>query len=87
MLLNYRCISVEEIEGVGKVTATRLRSHGVECVEDILLLGSRTIAEIIGSEEHADKIFRSAVELLKSQGLYKSFMTALELLEYRSKSR
>lgn len=72
-------LDVEEIEGVGRVTAQKLREHGYTTVKDVAFASVRELAEILGSEERAEQIIKAAQKLL---GL-KPFINALELYEKR----
>ena len=72
-------VDVEEIEGVGRVTAEKLRSAGFRTVKDVAYASVKELAEIIGNEERAEQIYRNAWRIL---GLG-SFITALEIYEKR----
>jgi len=79
-LLKYAKINVEELEGVGKATAAKLRKLGIYYVEDILFANPRELADELG-EEKAKQLLESAVKLLEKQGAYKHFVTAYEWYE------
>jgi len=85
-LLKHVGIDIEEIEGVGKVTAQKLRQHGIYYAEDILSYNVKELAEIVGSEDMAEKIFRNTLKLLEQQEVYKHFITAEELYMLRQSS-
>jgi len=70
---------VEEIDGVGKITAQKLREAGYLTVRDVAYASVAELAEIVGSEERAEQIIKSAQKLL---GI-KPFITALEFFESR----
>jgi len=75
----YPTIDVEEIEGVGSLTAQKLRSAGYATARDVAFASVRDIAEIIGSEDRAKHIIAVAQKLIGMQ----PFITALELYEKR----
>ena len=75
----YAMLDVEEIDGVGRVTAQKLREAGYLTVRDVAFASVKELAEVIGSEERAAQIIKAAQRLL---GL-KPFITALELFERR----
>jgi len=72
-------VDIEEIEGVGKVTAQKLREAGYLSVKDIALASVKELAEILGSEDRSRQIIMSAQRLI---GLT-PFITAYELYEKR----
>ncbi len=72
-------IDVEEIEGVGRVTAQKLRQHGYTTVKDVAFASVKELAEVVGSEDRALNIIKAAQKLL---GL-RPFISALELYEKR----
>jgi DNA repair protein RadA len=76
-------IDIEEVEGVGKVTAQRLREHGIFCVQQLVYMSAKELAEIVGDETRAETILKNAFKLLSKQGLYKSFRSAEEVLRER----
>ena len=76
-------IDIEEIEGVGRVTAQKLRQHGYMTVKDVAFASVKELAEILGSEERALQIIKAAQKLL---GI-KPFISALELYEKRRSIR
>jgi len=75
----YAMMDVEEIDGVGRVTAQKLREAGYLTVRDVAFASVKELAEVIGSEDRAYQIIRAAQKLL---GI-KPFVTALELYERR----
>ena len=77
--VEYPSIDVEEIEGVGRVTAQKLRDAGYLTARDVAFASVKELAEIIGSEERAKNIIAAAQKLI---GL-KTFITAFELYERR----
>lgn len=68
---------VEEIEGVGKVTAQKLRESGYNTALDVAYAGVKELADILGSEDRARQIIAAAQRLV---GL-NNFVTALEIYE------
>jgi len=75
----YPTIDVEEIEGVGSLTAQKLRAAGYTTARDVAFASVREIAEIIGSEDRAKNVIAAAQKLIGLQ----QFITALELYEMR----
>jgi len=75
----YPTIDVEEIEGVGSLTAQKLRDAGYTTARDVAFASVREIAEVIGSEDRAKHVIAAAQKLIGLQ----LFMTALELYEKR----
>ena len=75
----YAMMDVEEIDGVGRVTAQKLRDAGYLTMRDVAFASVKELAEVIGSEDRAYQIIKAAQKLL---GL-KPFVTALELYERR----
>jgi DNA repair protein RadA len=68
---------VEEIEGVGRVTAQKLRESGYNTALDVAYAGVKELADILGSEDRARQIIAAAQRLV---GL-NNFVTALEIYE------
>ncbi|WP_291766132.1 DNA repair and recombination protein RadA [Caldivirga sp. UBA161] len=68
---------VEEIEGVGRVTAQKLRESGYNTALDVAYAGVKELEEILGSEDRARQIIAAAQRLV---GL-NNFVTALEVYE------
>ncbi|KUO87319.1 DNA repair and recombination protein RadA [Vulcanisaeta sp. EB80] len=75
----YPTIDVEEIEGVGRVTAQKLREAGYNTARDVAFASVKELAEILGSEDRAKQIIAAAQKLI---GLT-PFITAYELYEKR----
>ena len=71
---------LEDIEGVGRVTAEKLRKFGYYTVKDIAYASVHELAEVLGSEDRARSIIYSAQKLL---GGGKMFITAKEYYEQR----
>jgi DNA repair protein RadA len=72
-------IDVEEIDGVGKVTAQKLKEAGFMNARDVAYASIRDLLGVVGSEDRAKQIIQSAQRLI---GL-KSFVTAFEVYENR----
>lgn len=75
----YPVIDVEEIEGVGRVTAQKLREAGYNTARDVAFASVKELSDILGSEDRAKQIIASAQKLI---GLT-PFITAYELYEKR----
>ena len=73
-------IDVEELEGVGKVTAQKLREAGYTTVRDVAFASVKEIAEIVGSEDRAEQIIEAARKMLNLS----AFITAYEVYKRRS---
>ncbi|MEM4444506.1 MAG: DNA repair and recombination protein RadA [Thermofilum sp.] len=73
-------IRLEDLEGVGRITAQKLRSAGYYTVTDIAFASAHELAVILGSEERAMAIIRAAQRLV-SRG--EEFITAKTLFEKR----
>ncbi len=71
---------LEDLEGVGRVTAQKLRDAGYYTLRDIAYASAHELAMVIGSEDRAYNIIRSAQKLL---GYGHEFITAKELFEKR----
>jgi len=71
---------LEDIEGVGRITAEKLRKSGYVTLKDVAFASVRELAEVIGSEERAKNIILSAQKLL---GGGRHFITAKEYYEQR----
>ncbi len=78
-VVRYPSIDVEEIEGVGRVTAQKLREAGYLTARDVAFASVKELAEVIGSEERARQIILAAQRLIGLQ----PFITAYELYEKR----
>jgi len=72
-------IDVEEVEGVGKATAQKLRAAGFTTAEEVAVASAKELAAVIGSEDRARQIIAAAQQLVG----FKPFMTAYELYEMR----
>ena len=75
----YPVIDVEEIEGVGRVTAQKLREAGYLTARDVAFASVKELADVIGNEERARQIIMAAQKLIGLQ----QFITAYELYEKR----
>ncbi|RLE60826.1 MAG: DNA repair and recombination protein RadA [Thermoprotei archaeon] len=71
---------LEDLDGVGRVTAQKLRNAGYQTIRDIAYASAHELAMVIGSEDRAFSIIRSAQRLL---GEGEEFITAKELFERR----
>jgi len=71
---------LEDISGVGRITAEKLRREGYFTLKDIAYSSVNEIAEIVGSTEKARNIIYSAQKLL---GGGKLFITAREYMDER----
>ncbi len=71
---------LEDIEGVGRITAEKLRRAGYYTLKDVAFASAHELAEVLGSEERALAIIRSAQRLVTGGKL---FMTAREYYERR----
>ena len=79
-------MSVEELEGLGTVTAKALENAGIKYVVDLVVRDSVELAELTSLTRVAcDKIVQQAREVWSESGAVKeSFIGARELLEYRT---
>ncbi|MEM3137525.1 MAG: helix-hairpin-helix domain-containing protein, partial [Thermofilaceae archaeon] len=73
-------LELEDLEGVGRITAQKLKQAGFFSIKDIAFASAHDLAEILGSEERAMSVIRSAQKLL---GYGKIFVTAREFYEER----
>lgn len=73
-------VRLEDLEGVGRITAQKLRAAGYFSVKDLAFASAHELAVILGSEERAMAIIRAAQRLV-SRG--EEFITAKELFEKR----
>ncbi|RLE78263.1 MAG: DNA repair and recombination protein RadA [Thermoprotei archaeon] len=71
---------LEDISGVGRITAEKLRNAGYYSIKDIAYASAHELAAIIGSEDRARNIVMEAQKLL-GRGRY--FITAKEYYEER----
>ncbi len=75
-------IELEDIEGLGRVTAEKLRNAGIYSIKDLATSSVMEIGNIIGSEHRAKMLILNAQKLL-SRGRF--FITAKEYYEERQK--
>mgnify|MGYP001772635744 CR=1 FL=1 len=73
-------VKLEDLEGVGRITAQKLRAAGYYSIKDLAFASAHELAVILGSEERAMAIIRAAQKLI-SRG--EEFITAKELFEKR----
>ncbi|MEZ0346448.1 MAG: DNA repair and recombination protein RadA [Infirmifilum sp.] len=73
-------VRFEDLEGVGRITAQKLRAAGYYSIKDLAFASAHELAVILGSEERAMAIIRAAQKLI-SRG--EEFITAKELFEKR----
>jgi len=71
---------LEDIEGLGRVTAEKLRRTGIFSPRDLAAASVQEVAEAIGSEERAKSIISNAQKLVMRGKL---FITAKEYYEQR----
>ena len=76
----FEAYELEDIEGVGRVTAEKLRNAGYYTVRDIAFASVKELAEAIGSEDRARALIIKAQKLIFKG---KTFMTAKEFWESR----
>ncbi len=78
---------LEDIEGIGPVKLKKLNEHGIYSAKDIIVKGSRELAEIL--QENSDstsKMVEGARRFLVSKNVVgKAQLTGRELLNYRTK--
>jgi len=72
-------IDVEEIEGVGRVTAQKLKAAGYLTARDVAFASVKELVDIVGGEDRAKQIIMAAQKLIGLQ----PFITAYELYEKR----
>lgn len=73
---------LEDLEGVGRITADKLRKAGFYSLRDIAYASAHELAEVLGSEDRALAIIKSAQRLI---GGGRIFMTAKEVYERRQR--
>jgi len=61
-------VRLEDLEGVGRITAQKLRSAGYYTVTDIAFASAHELAVILGSEERAMAIIRAAQRIINRRG-------------------
>ena len=71
---------LEDLEGIGRITAEKLRNKGIYSLKDLAFVSVHELAEIIGSEERAKTLILRAQKAL---GRGKYFITAKEYYEQR----
>jgi len=71
---------LEDLEGVGRITAEKLRKAGFFTIKDIAYASAHELSQVIGSEERALNMIRMAQKLI---GGGKIFITAREYYERR----
>jgi len=76
----YENFTLEDLEGVGRVTAEKLRNAGYFTIKDIAYASAHELAEAIGSEDRALSIIHSAQKLIEGGRI---FVTAREVWERR----
>jgi len=75
-------IRLEDLDGVGRITAQKLRAAGFYSVRDLAFASAHELAVVLGSEERAIAIIRAAQKLV-NRG--EEFITARALFEKRKK--
>ena len=73
-------IRLEDLDGVGRITAQKLRAAGFYSVRDLAFASAHELAVVLGSEERAIAIIRAAQRLV-NRG--EEFITARALFEKR----
>ncbi|MCC6002807.1 MAG: DNA repair and recombination protein RadA [Thermofilum sp.] len=73
-------IRLEDLDGVGRITAQKLRAAGFYTVRDLAFASAHELAVVLGSEERAIAIIRAAQKLV-NRG--EEFITARALFERR----
>jgi len=73
-------IRLEDLDGVGRITAQKLRAAGFYSVRDLAFASAHELAVVLGSEERALAIIRAAQKLV-NRG--EEFITAKALFEKR----
>ncbi|HDD63906.1 MAG: DNA repair and recombination protein RadA [Thermoprotei archaeon] len=79
---SYEEFRLEDIEGVGRITAEKLRRNGYVTLKDIAYASAHELAQIIGSEDRARTIILYAQKLI---GGGRVFITAKEYYEQRQR--
>ena len=79
-------LKINQLEGVGAVTAKKLQDFGVSSLHDICVRGGREISEITGvTKSKADQWVFNAQKILEDNDLVrKSDMSVVDLMEYQS---
>jgi len=80
-------LSVEQLDGVGKITAKKLEDFGVTSLIDICVRGSKELSEITGVAKVKTSVWvTNSQKLLEQNGLIRvSDMGVLELLDHQEK--
>jgi DNA repair protein RadA len=73
-------VRLEDLDGVGRITAQKLRAAGFYTVRDLAFASAHELAVVLGSEERAIAIIRAAQKLV-NRG--EEFITARALFERR----
>jgi DNA repair protein RadA len=73
-------VRLEDLDGVGRITAQKLRAASFYSVRDLAFASAHELAVVLGSEERAIAIIRAAQKLV-NRG--EEFITAKELFEKR----
>jgi len=73
-------VRLEDLDGVGRITAQKLRAAGFYSVRDLAFASAHELAVVLGSEERAIAIIRAAQKLV-NRG--EEFITARALFEKR----
>jgi len=78
---------IEDIEGIGATRIKRLNEHGIYKAQDLIVKGSRELAEIMDmNTDQTSKMVESARRfLVKKDVVGKSQLSGRELLNYRTK--
>ena len=78
-------LKINQLEGVGAVTAKKLHDFGVSSLHDICVRGGREISEITGvTKAKADQWVFNAQKILEDTNLIrKSDMGVVDLMEYQ----
>ena len=79
---NVEDMELEDIEGLGRVTAEKLKNAGIFSIKDLATSSVTEVGNIIGSEQRAKMLILNAQKLL-SRGRF--FITAKEYYEERQK--
>lgn len=81
-------LSLQQLEGLGKVTETKLAGFGITNLYDLAIAGAREIQELTGSPEDTVRgwVFK-AKAMLEDKGLIRNCkMDVEELMEYQANS-
>ena len=72
-------LELEDLEGVGKITAEKLRNAGFFSIRDIAFASAHELAQVVGSESRALNLIRQAQRIYSG----KLFITAKEYYDKR----